>query len=372
MLSITRSQAQRLLTLFRQVLRAGPQTSALPVLFQADSSGLTVRCQGGDLAAAYHEPGGFSPETIVIPVEALKKCAGRGQAPVLIEDIGSGQVRVQWDMEGFTRSSEYQSPSPESLPTFPETPGQFESAEDRFLSSLHEAALTAADEPNRFTLNEVQLDGNTGEIVGTDGKQLLVVSGYHFPWPDKVRIPRLTVFDNRLLRNDGPAEVGSTAKHLCIRVENWTFYLGLNRSGRYPPVADVLASVAQNATRWLIDSADADQLRRALPRLPKGADGVSRLEVDLEEPVVLRAGVPGSGEETELVLYGSRVLGERMHFAVDPLYLWRAVELGFSEVRLRSPSTPLFCEDERRKYVWMPLLAPPGPPAPPVANDDRF
>jgi hypothetical protein len=173
-----------------------------------------------------------------------------------------------------------------------------------------------------------------------------------------VLIPRLTVFDNRLLRNDLPAEVGFTATHLCIRVENWwTFYLGLDRTSRYPNVAELLASLSPTTTRWVIDPGEADLLRHELPRLPKGEDNLARVEVELGEVVVLRAGVPGSEQATELALGGSRVVGEHLRFSTNPLYLWRALGLGFVEVRLRGPDRPLLCEDERRKYVWMPLVS---------------
>src|SRR5262249_6659279 len=128
MLSITRALAHRLHTVFRRVLRAEGGVPRLPVVFQADSSGLTVRCRGREIAVAYHEPGSFSSEMIVLPPEALKDCAGRTPAPVLVEETGPEQVRVQWDMEGFTRTQEYQVVAPESLPPFPEAPARFDLA----------------------------------------------------------------------------------------------------------------------------------------------------------------------------------------------------------------------------------------------------
>jgi hypothetical protein len=60
--------------------------------------------------------------------------------------------------------------------------------------------------------------------------------------------------------------------------------------------------------RWVIDPRDADLLLHALPRLPKGEDNLARVEVELGESVVLRAGVPGSEQATEFVLDGSRVV----------------------------------------------------------------
>jgi hypothetical protein len=367
MLSITRTLAHKLHTVFRQVLQAGAQTSALPIVLHADSEGLTVGCQGSEMAAAYHEPGSFPSETIVLPEGAIKDSAGRTSASVTFEETGSEEVRVQWDMEGFTRSKNYRAIAPESLPPFP-PPTHFDSYPGDFLPTLHEAARTAADSPIPYACYKVQLRGTAGEIIGTDGKQLFIAGGFHFPWAEDVLIPRLMVFDNRILRNDSPAEVGLTDTHLCIRTEGWTFYLTLDRKSRYPDVDAVLRPLSQNTTRWLIGPEDADLLKRVLPRLPKGEDDVARLEVELGDPVVLRAGVHGSEEEMQRGLTHSQVQGEPLRVVMHPLYLWRAVCLGFTEVRLKGPNHPLLCEDERRKYVWMPFISPvPARPGDPEA-----
>jgi hypothetical protein len=368
MLSITRALAHKLHTVFRQVLRAGAQTSALPIVLQADSSGLTVRCQGSEMAAAYHEPGSFPSETIVLPEEALKDCAGRTPSDVTFEEAGSGEVHVQWDMEGFTRNKNYRAIAPESLPPWPQMSAHLEAYPPDFLPALHEAAKTTADNSGRYIMDRVQLRGTAGEIIGTDGKELFIAGGFPFPWTEDLLVPPLTVFDNRILRSDSPAEVGHTDTHLCIRTEGWTFYLTLDRKSRYPDVDAVLRPLSQHTTRWLIGPEDADLLKRVLPRLPKGEDDVARLEVELGDPVVLRAGVHGSEEEMQRGLAHSQVQGEPLRVVMNPLYLWRAVCLGFTEVRLKGPNHPLLCEDERRKYVWMPFISPvPSRPGDPEA-----
>jgi hypothetical protein len=47
--------------------------------------------------------------------------------------------------------------------------------------------------------------------------------------------------------------------------------------------------------------------------------------------------------------------GKHLRVSMNPLYLRRALGLGFLEIRLRGPNGPLLCEDGRRKYAWMPL-----------------
>jgi hypothetical protein len=363
MLSITRALAHRLHTVFRRVLHPGGGAARLPVVFQADSSGLSIRCEVSEIAVAYHEPGSFSSEMIVLPLEALKVCAGRDPAPVWIEETSPEQVRVQWDMEGFTRTQEFEAVAADDLPSFPATPASFDSAPAGFLAAFHEAAQTAAN-VGRWALNRVQLRGGAGEVIGSDGKQLFLASGFGALAPADVLVPSLTVFDNRLLRNDGPAEVGFTDTRLCLRLlpegslaGGWQFSLRLDREGRYPDVAALLASLAAPTTRWLLGPGEAALLQKELPRLPKAADNTARLEVDLGETVVLQGGLgwakPG---EAQIVLPRSQVIGEPLRFATNPLYLWRAVCLGFTEVQAQGAKQPLLCADESRKYAWMPLV----------------
>jgi hypothetical protein len=370
MLSITRALANRLHTVFRRLLRPGGGSARLPVVLQGDSSGLTVWWQGSEIAVAYREPGSFSSEKIALPLEALKACAGRSPAPVWVEETAPGQVRVQWDMEGFTRTQEYEAAAQDRLPPFPAAPSDFDRAPDDFLAALHEAAQTADTNYGRFSLDRVQLHGKAGEVIGTDGKQLFLASGFRLPFPDAVLLPRLTVLDNRLLRNDGPAEIGLTDTDLFLRLlpeggrpEQWTFSLRLDRESRYPDVDSVLAPLAESTTRWVLAPAEVALLQKELPRLPRSADNVARIDVDLEESVVMRAGLGWADEEAQIALHRSQVIGARLRVAMNPLYLWRAVSLGFTEVRLQGPDRPLLCQDERRKYVWMPFLPPTATPA---------
>jgi hypothetical protein len=379
MLSITRALAHRLHTVFRRVLRPGGGSAHLPVVLRADSSGLTVWWQGSEISVAYREPGSFSSEMIVLPLEALKACAGRSPAPVWMEETGPEQVRVQWDMEGFTRTQEYQLTAPDRLPPFPSAPAHFDPAPEDFLAALHEAAQTADTNYGRFTLDRVQVHGKAGEVIGTDGKQLYLASGFRLPFRDAVLLPRLTVLDNRLLRNDGPAEIGLTGTDLCLRLlpeggreEQWTFSLRLDRESRFPPVDALLASLAECTTRWVLDPAEVVLLQKELPRLPKSSENVARVEVELEESVVVRAGLDGATEEAQITLHRSEVLGARLRVATNPLYLWRAVSLGFTEVRLQGPDRPLLCQDERRKYVWMPFLPSAAAPTAKAGEEGPF
>jgi hypothetical protein len=67
----------------------------------------------------------------------------------------------------------------------------------RRIAALAEASRSTAKESVRYGLSRLRLRGSTGEVVATDGKQLLVQGNFQFPWQDAVLVPRLSVFGHR-------------------------------------------------------------------------------------------------------------------------------------------------------------------------------
>jgi hypothetical protein len=95
----------------------------------------------------------------------------------------------------------------------------------------------------------------------------------------------------------------------------------------------------------------------------------------VERPVTLEAGQTvavrvreGDGPVANVVLERSKAEGPPRQVVTDRRYLLRALQLGFTEVLIDKPQTPL-CVDARRSYLWMPLsggepVAGPAKPQP--------
>lgn len=66
-----------------------------------------------------------------------------------------------------------------------------------------------------------------------------------------------------------------------------------------------------------------------------------------------RAG--GTGRATELVLARSGYTGEPVRLHTNREYLARAVRLGFAELCVSGPESPVLCRDDRRSFAWQPL-----------------
>ncbi len=175
------------------------------------------------------------------------------------------------------------------------------------------------------------------------GRQLLVQGGLSLPWPEDLLVPALGAFGCRELSCEGPIALGRTATHVCVRVGSWTFFLTTDGEGRYPNVDAVFPARAGKVTVCRLVPPDADFLTRTLPRLPGQDDENAPVTLDLDETVVVRARAEGQGRLTEVVLSASEVVGPPDRCCVHRQHLARALQLGFTEIRVVNADVPLVC-----------------------------
>src|SRR5205823_2058857 len=141
---------------------------------------------------------------------------------VTLEAAAPDRTIVRWEDRGIPQSREYVVPGlDDTLNPMPELPTSWTENAAGLLDALAEAVATAATENTRYALGCLQLRG-PGEIVATDGRQLLLSGGFNFPWTDDLLIPRSPVFACKDLPRDDPISVGKTETHVIFRVGPWT------------------------------------------------------------------------------------------------------------------------------------------------------
>jgi hypothetical protein len=250
---------------------------------------------------------------------------------------------------------------------FPEWPDGAAANGPELLAALGEAMRTAACDTGRYALSHVLLRGGKGEVVATDGRQLLIQGGFSFPFADEVLVPRVMLFGARGLPA-GEVLVARSADHVLFRVGPWTVALAIAKGGRFPNVDAVVPSPGGNSTCWRLGPGEAKALAQALPRLPGADEELAPVTVDLGRTAAVRARAGGQGRPTELVLPASAVEGKAVRFVIDRQYLARALKLGFDSFQVLGPGRPLACRDGRRTYVWMTLDQTAVPPHPSPAR----
>jgi hypothetical protein len=207
----------------------------------------------------------------------------------------------------------------------------------------------------------VQLRGKSGSVVGTDGRQLFLQSGFAFPWEDDLLVPRVAAFGSRELAEAGSVSVGCTRTHVAVRAGPWTVWLAIDRTGRFPQVEDLIPPARPNTPRLQLSPEDAALLLRVLPELPGSKEEYSPITLALGQPPWVFARDAQHDTVQEAMLQGSTTVGPPLQVVMNRRYLRRALQLGFLDVQINGDRS-VVCRDEHRIYVWVSLAArAPGP-----------
>jgi hypothetical protein len=356
LITITRRLALSLRSVFRRALGAG-RGPGPAVRFAGGPEGLRVRARLGDVAVEYHAPGEITIETLWLPISFLADCEGKREEPVQLESLGEGRVMAQWRDGRVPQLVQYEAVEPPGTEAFPGLPEAFAENSPSLLAAIHDAAETVDPDSIRYALGCVQLQGASGRIVATDGRQLLVQGGFTFPWEGEILVPRTKAFASPELPRDLPVAVGRTDDWVVFRSGPWTLWLAVNKDGRFPNVEPHLPRMDAATARCQLSKADARFLAQTLPRLPGDEEWNCPVTVELNGHVAVRAKATGQPRPTEVVLRNSTWTGEAVRLNTNRRFLARAIRLGFEQVYCFGPRSPLACQEDRRTYVWA-LLEP--------------
>jgi hypothetical protein len=347
-----------LLRQFRAVLRksvlaADPRGPCPTVLCRSGHNGLSVSCVQGGAGIRHHKPGSLAIDSVAFPASLLRDLENAGET-ITLEQVAPFKGKASWNAGDGPHVIDFDTADPASLPSIPEVTRGMVNLEPGFLTVLDDAARTASRDAGRYACNHVLLRGKDGSVIATDGKQLLVQNGFPLPWSDDRFLPALPVFGCRELPHDVPVRVGLEKDRLSLEVGPWLLIVKAEVAARYPEVDRVIPGLAAIKTRFRLDAQDANELMRALPRLPVDDDQQRPVTLDLGGKVVVRAR-DEKGHVEEILLPRSQVDGPPMQVVMDRRYLLRVLQLGFTEILIESAEKPLLCKDAKRTFVWMPL-----------------
>jgi hypothetical protein len=363
LISIARSLVRQIRTVFRRTAGRTPAPYQPTVCFEGGTEGLRIRLHTLELFAEFRQEGSFPAESLIIPLAALADFEGRDSTIVELESSPCGNVTARWSDSGVPKIQEYDAQNLDDLRPFPDEPQTLVANDARLVKALHDAMQGTAPASERYGADKVQLR-TSGEIVATDGQQLLLQSGFQFPWTKHVLIPRLGALACRELPTDQPVAIGSTALHVMLKVGPWSFYVPADVESRYPAVESVIPPPKSEFTCWQISKEDAVFLAKTLPRLPVDIEEHEAVTVDLNGRAMIRSRSRGQSQPTELTLDHSEVTGKPVRFRINRPFLMRALQLGFSQMQVINADSPALWQDTQRKYVVM-LLGKEGaiPPA---------
>jgi hypothetical protein len=272
-----------------------------------------------------------SSEVLVVPMAVLDELGAVTADLVELEAAGTVKGTARWEEGGKPKTRPLDLilagkqhdalPRPQGLKTVP----------PRFLEALHEAGRTSSREDGRYALSRVQVRGGKGQVIATDGKVAVVFGNFPFAFTEDVLVPAIPLFGYPEVRDEENVRVGCNARHLVVQAGDWSTWLAVAPSGKFPDVAAVAPKHAPTTVE--LDRGDAVKLLPQLPQLP-GQGHENR-------PVTLRAdgalSVSGYDETTgytkEISLPGSSVTGPLANVVLDRRALARMLALGCTALR---------------------------------------
>ena len=366
MITLARNQVRRLRGVFRRSVLGITHKGAIPPLvLRAEGAQLRAHHRYRDLTVEHVEPGSYRPATsLAIPLDDLADFEGSKDSPVVLEAAAPDRTVVRWEDRAIPQSREYDVTPVERVGQVPELPATWATSPAELLTALAEATETGILDSTRYALNCVQLQGSRNQVVATDGRQLLVRTGFRFPWPGDLLIKGSPVFACRALPRDQPVEVGKTDTHVVLRTGPWTIWLEIQKDLRFLDVERVIPTAAEVESRLRVDPEDARFLETALARLPGGDELNSPVTLELNGRIAVRANAPEQPRQvTELVLSRSSYTGSPVCIATNRTFLDRALRLGFTEIGFSGVESPFVCRDQGRVFAVQPLSggSSPGP-----------
>ncbi len=350
MISISRSVARQFRAVARRagLCKVGQSGSACVRLI-ATAETLCLQAANGLAAVEYQKAGRFDAADITVPLQLFADCEAKNDGFVTVRRNDSSGIVASWADRGVPQQKEYASVDAPEMPAFSR---ELARNPPNLLVALRDAKSTTEISSTRYALDCIHLNGAIGTIAATDTHQLLVQTGFQFPWRDQVLMRSTDVFASRELPAELPVEIGRTESGVTVRVGEWTIHHELNKDGRFPNIDRIIPAPTAIKTRMQVDAADARFLTDTLGRLPADDQTDRPLTLDLNGAVMVRARSEKS-PLMELLLSRSQRVGAQLRLQTNRAYLARALELGFTEIGFVNAESPCACQDATRTYVWM-------------------
>ena len=347
MLTIPRSAVREFRALLRKCHTGRSRGPAPPVLLQADGQTIAMIADAGEVTLRWAMPYRESEGTFLLPMNALEAVEG-GTEPVQFLAKSRNKALARWSDRGAAREIPVELLPPKLAPIPPALPEIWGEATPMLLAALHEAGRCAGRDPSRPALQRIQLRGTQGQILGTDGNQAVIQSGFAFPFTEALCIPAIPIFAAK--EWEEPGRIGRTGTHLVVEIGPWTIWLTIDQTARYP---DVEAAVpkGKRPTTITFSEPDATLLTDRLLRLPGCKEEGVPVTLDAEGGrIAIRAQGNDDTKPTEVVLTDSRFSGPAIRLAIDRRFFLKALALGCRTLRLID-SRPLVALAENTLYL---------------------
>jgi hypothetical protein len=350
--------SRRVLRSFLAVIRRGGLARAIQrcgVRLVADGLMVCLQARYNHHAIEYRYRANGPATSLVLNFELLVACAARDDQPIRLQAGENNTVVARWTTAGVPQVQSFDCPSalPDSLLS---EPAEWSPPQLRLPTAMNEALATADPDSMRYALGCLQFCGANGEIVATDGRQILVQGGFAIPWRTDRLVWGTKLWTASELSSAGSACLGQTDDHLAIRTGPWTVWQAIHTEGRYPDWMSILdrdrggemcrCKLSEHERAFLFDS---------MAGLPGSRDRHRAVTIDTRQGFALRAHDAQEDRIITLRLPQANVNGPGVVCVVDRTYLLRALKLGFAEFGFQGKPSTIIARDSKRQFAWATL-----------------
>jgi hypothetical protein len=350
---------RRTISLFRVGVRRSilgrPRNLAFPILLQQTAEDLILFSALGEVAIALRVPSANASRCRLIAPwsigDLVEKVVEEGV--VEIAEIEGNRLRCRWSDSKETHQEDLDVPAIDGF-KFWNLPQHWKSMDSSLLEALHECGkVTAKEKASRFALTRLQLRGDSGSIIGTDSKQLLLWKGFCFPFTDRVLIPAIPLFGSREPKIESEISLGRTEESVVARMGPWTVWLKIDPDGRFPDVMNLIPP----SSRGRLLTLDELDVRTLLPAITKGLTIKEELGIqfDLTSPSIVRFPNEDSDRSRDRELCRSHYSGPPTQVLLNRRHLTQALTLGFRQMEIPEGKAPIVFRDSNRTYLTLAL-----------------
>jgi hypothetical protein len=350
--------SRRVLRSFLAVIRRGGLTRAIQrcgVQLVADGGMVRLQARHNYHAVEFRYRANGPAASLVLNFELLVACAARDDQPLLLQAGDSNTVVARWTSAGVPQVKSFDAPAalPDMLLS---EPAEWSPPQLRLPAAMSEALATVDPDSMRYALGCLQFCGTKGEIVATDGRQILVQGGFEIPWRHDRLVWGSKLWTASELSSAGSACLGQTEDHLAIRSGPWTVWQAFHPEGRYPDWTSVLER-DRGSTMAHVKLSEHDRafLLDSIAGLPGSQERHRAVTIDTRQGFALRARDPQEDRIVTLRLPQLNVNGPGVVCVVDRSYLVRALKLGFAEFSFQGKPSTINARDSKGQFAWATL-----------------
>jgi len=361
MIALPRAAIKRLRALSRRGVPPGHSRSpAHPVRISVQDGVGMLAVHFGDVVIALNVPDMEGTlDSLILSMADLERFTGSGSDLVNFEMLSEKRGRASWKVRDIPASREFDCAKSERK--WPDTPAELTPIPSTFLQAMHEAGRSTASDRGKYAMDWIQIRGQAGQLIASDTKQLLVQSGFTFPFEETLLLPAVPIFGAKeLLRQS--VSIGFTTPWLCVDVGPWRIWLQSEPELRYPDVFEVVPKALRSQV--VFQERDVETILEVLAMPMPTGESSRPVTIDLGEQVYVRIRPDETAEILEAPLPNSRRVGIDVQLVVDSELLGRGLSLGFREFRISAPHRPIHSLDPNRMYLCItgdPAAALPAP-----------